>query len=132
MKDMHDLKYLQLFDAYGQLLTEHRRDVCELYYQFDLSLGEIAEQKGVSRQSVSDTLAKSRALLDEYEAKLHHGALLGEAEAKLCALRAHVRQALEAMQARHPELAEEIGRILALLQAESGQGGASADRSNNV
>ena len=43
---MKDLKYLQLFDAYGALLTEHQKEVCELYYMCDLSLTEIAEQKG--------------------------------------------------------------------------------------
>ena len=53
---MKNLKYLQLFDAYGPLLTEHQRELCELYYMCDLSLTEIAEQKGVSKQSVSDTL----------------------------------------------------------------------------
>ena len=61
---MKDLKYLRLFDVYGALLTEHQRDICELYYMCDLSLTEIAEQKGISKQSVSDTLAKCRALLD--------------------------------------------------------------------
>ena len=65
---MKDLKYLQLWDAYNPLLTEHQREICELYYLCDLSLTEIAEQKGISKQSVSDTLAKSRALLDEYGA----------------------------------------------------------------
>ena len=68
---MKDLSYLRLFDTYGGLLTEHQRELCELYYMYDLSLTEIAEQKGISKQSVSDTLAKSRALLDEYEEKLH-------------------------------------------------------------
>ena len=76
---MKDLKYLQLFDAYGPLLTEHQRDVCELYYMCDLSLTEIAEQKGISKQSVSDTLAKSRAALDDYESKLRRVALGREA-----------------------------------------------------
>ena len=67
MHIMKDLKYVQLFDAYGALLTEHQRELCELYYMCDLSLTEIAEEKGISKQSVSDTLAKSRQLLDEYE-----------------------------------------------------------------
>ena len=63
--DEKNIEYLQLLDAYGPLLTGHRREVCELYYMYDLSLTEIAEQQGTSKQSVSDTLAKSRALLDE-------------------------------------------------------------------
>ena len=52
---MKDLKYVQLFDAYGALLTEHQRELCELYYMCDLSLTEIAGEKGISKQSVSDT-----------------------------------------------------------------------------
>ena len=77
---MKDLKYLQLFDAYGALLTEHQRDICELYYMCDLSLTEIAEQKGISKQSVSDTLAKCRALFDGYEDKLRVVAMTGAQE----------------------------------------------------
>ena len=57
---MKDLKYLPLFDAYGALLTGHQREVCELYYMCDLSLTEIAEQKGISKQSVSDTASCRR------------------------------------------------------------------------
>ena len=43
-----------LFDEYRMLLTENKREIFDMYYQLDLSLGEIAEIKGVSRQSVSD------------------------------------------------------------------------------
>ena len=68
MKD--DLEFLALWDAYSPLLTERQREITNLYFNFDLSLGEIAEQKGVSRQSVSDCLAKSRKQLEEYEEKL--------------------------------------------------------------
>lgn len=89
---MKDLTYLQLFDAYGALLTEHQREVCELYYMYDLSLAEIAEQKGTSRQSVSDTLAKSRAALDDYEAKLHHVAVMREADLEISGM-AHAHPA---------------------------------------
>jgi predicted DNA-binding protein YlxM (UPF0122 family) len=69
MKD--DLQFLRLFDLYAPLLTATQREITELYFNFDLSLGEIAEQKGVSRQSVSDCLAKSRKQLQGYEEKLN-------------------------------------------------------------
>ena len=48
-----DMETVRLFDAYGALLTERQRKIAELYYNYDLSLGEIAEENGVSRQSVS-------------------------------------------------------------------------------
>ena len=110
---MKDLKYLQLFDAYGPLLTEHQRDVCELYYMCDLSLTEIAEQKGVSKQSVSDTLAKSRQLLDGYEQKLRVVATAGALE--------EAERKLSAFAERHPEFFSEIKEIASVLN------GADAD-----
>lgn len=112
---MKDLKYLQLFDAYGALLTEHQRDICELYYMCDLSLTEIAEQKGISKQSVSDTLAKSRALLEEYEAKLRHVALNREADLKISEMLTRALRALEALKERHSELSSEIEEIASLM-----------------
>lgn len=115
---MKDLTYLQLFDAYGALLTEHQREVCELYYMYDLSLAEIAEQKGTSRQSVSDTLAKSRAALDDYEAKLHHVAVMREADLEISEMLTRTLRALEAMKASRPELSAEIDRIISLMQID--------------
>ena len=102
---MKDLKYVQLFDAYGALLTEHQRELCELYYMCDLSLTEIAEEKGISKQSVSDTLAKSRQLLDEYEEKLRLGKTLRELS--------RIRSALQDFGQTHPEFANELQQILA-------------------
>ena len=66
-----DLHLLRLWDVYNPLLTDHQREVTDLYFNCDLSLAEIAEQKGCSRQSISDTLQKARRLMEEYEEKLH-------------------------------------------------------------
>ena len=63
-----ELNYL--LDFYGPLLTEHRREVLRLYCEEDLSLSEIAEQLGISRQGVSDALNKGRKQLSDYEEKL--------------------------------------------------------------
>lgn len=68
MKD--DLHFLRLWDMYSPLLTATQREITDLYFNYDLSLGEIAEQKGVSRQSVSDCLQKCRKQLEKYEEKL--------------------------------------------------------------
>ena len=105
---MKDLKYLSLFEAYGALLTGHQREVCELYYMCDLSLTEIAEQKGISKQSVSDTLAKSRVALDEYEQKLH---IVQTAQRA-----AGAAEKLSAFSEKHPEFSAEIREISALLK----------------
>ena len=68
MKD--DLHFLRLWDLYSPLLTATQKEVTDLYFNDDLSLGEIAEQKGVSRQSNSDCLQKCRKQLEKYEEKL--------------------------------------------------------------
>lgn len=115
---MKDLKYLQLWDAYNPLLTVHQREVCELYYLCDLSLTEIAEQKGISKQSVSDTLAKSRALLDEYEEKLHCVRLNTESSLAVSQMLTRTLRALEELKAKHPELSAEIEQIISLMQTD--------------
>lgn len=59
-----------LLDFYGPLLTEHRRELMRLYCEEDLSLAEIAEQMGITRQGVNDAVQKARRQLMDYEAKL--------------------------------------------------------------
>lgn len=57
-------------DFYGCLLTEHQCEMIKLYYDCDISLFEIAEQFGVSRQAVRDTIKRAEKLLVGYEQKL--------------------------------------------------------------
>lgn len=65
-----DLEIGFLLDFYGELLSDSRREAAELYYNEDLSLAEIAESAGITRQGVRDSIAKARAQLSEYEEKL--------------------------------------------------------------
>lgn len=66
-----DLYYTELYEVYKNLLTENQAEVFNLYYLCDLSLGEISDIKGISRQGVSDNIVKTRELLDDYEKKLN-------------------------------------------------------------
>lgn len=60
-----------LLDHYGAMLTDKQRDVIDLYYNQDLSLAEIAEHEGISRQGVRDNIKRGEAFLLEMEQKLH-------------------------------------------------------------
>lgn len=60
-----------LFDFYGELLTEHQRSVYADAVYNDLSLGEIAEERGISRQGVHDLVRRCDKILKSYESRLH-------------------------------------------------------------
>lgn len=60
-----------LFDLYGDLLTEHQREIFGALVNEDLSLSEIAEDQGISRQGVQDLLKRTERKLEEFESKLH-------------------------------------------------------------
>ena len=56
-------------DFFGDLLTEKQREYLDLYHNEDLSLSEIAEKAGISRQGVYDTITRAEKSLDELEQK---------------------------------------------------------------
>ena len=60
-----------LYDFYGELLTEHQRRVYEDVVFNDMSLSEIAEEQGISRQGVHDLIRRCDKILCDYESKLH-------------------------------------------------------------
>ena len=64
---MDALHMTLLFDYYGGMLTDKQRDCFDMRYNQDLSLGEIAEAMGVSRQAVNDNLSRTEALLRRME-----------------------------------------------------------------
>ena len=64
---MDALEMALLYDYYGGMLTEKQSDCFDMRYNQDLSLGEIAESLGVSRQAVNDNLTRTEALLRRME-----------------------------------------------------------------
>ncbi len=58
-----------LYDFYGDMLTDRQKEFYDLYYNEDLSLSEIAENYGISRQGVRDVIVRAEATLNELEDK---------------------------------------------------------------
>jgi len=72
-----------LFDFYGELLTEKQRELFDLYHNQDYSLGEIAENEGVTRQGARDALMRAEKTLTDAEAATGLFARFGSIAARL-------------------------------------------------
>ena len=73
-----DLSICALIDTYGAVLTEKQRAVLQMYYFEDLSLAEIAELEGITRQGVRDAIKRGEAVLLQLEGQLHFADRVGE------------------------------------------------------
>lgn len=65
-----DMTVTMLYDFYGDMLTEKQAEAIDLYYNEDLSLAEIAEPLGISRQGVRDNIKRGEKQLFDLEEKL--------------------------------------------------------------
>ena len=102
-----------LLDYYGGMLTDKQRDCFDMRYNQDLSLGEIAEMQGVSRQAVNDNLSRTEALLRRMEENI--GCVKRDKLARRIA--AEIRSAVTVLDASSdPAVLSSVQRILAALQ----------------
>lgn len=65
-----DLEVIMLFDIYGDMLTQKQRDFIGYYYNDDLSLAEIAQNEGITRQGVRDAIKRAEGQLRDFESHL--------------------------------------------------------------
>lgn len=65
------IKYNELLHIYGSLLSDTQKEIATSYFEYDLSLSEIADEKGISRAAVEDAIKKSIVKLDQLESNLH-------------------------------------------------------------
>ena len=89
-----------LFDFYGDLLTERQREFYDLYYNEDLSLAEIAENYGISRQGVRDVIVRAEASMTEIEDKTHIIRRFHQSQAAIAAIDQAADQLLQAVNER--------------------------------
>lgn len=89
MSDMDDkIRMGDLLGFYGSLLTDHQRQIYTYYAADDLSLSEIAENTGTSRQAVHDLIRRCTREMEEYETCLHLISRFRIAREKILAIRA--------------------------------------------
>lgn len=108
-----DLRLVPLFDLYGELLSESQKNMFDLYYNDDLSLAEIAEHTGITRQGVRDSIKRAEEFLLATEKKLG----FAEKNQQINRITSETEEKITALKVTHPELAEVLDDILAHLQA---------------
>lgn len=100
-----------LLDFYGELLSERKRSVMDMYYNEDLSLAEVANEIGISRQGARDIIKKSEEELLFYENKLGLAERLKKVES--CASELH---AIASEQSLPEDISEKISELLSIVK----------------
>lgn len=95
-----------LFDFYGDLLTERQKEFYDLYYNEDLSLAEIAENYGISRQGVRDVIVRAEAAMTEIEDKTHIIRRFYQTQKEIAAIDEAADRLLDAV--RYGKLSDEL------------------------
>ena len=103
-----------LFDFFGEILTERQKEFFDLYYNEDLSLGEIAENYDISRQGVRDVIVRAEAAMQEIEDKTGQLRRFMQMQPKLAAIEEAAQQikTINYRQYENPELDKLASDIL--------------------
>jgi len=108
-----NLEISYLLDFYGEVLTQKQREVMEQYYNDDLSLSEIGENFGITRQGVRDAIKHGEASLLELEEKVGFAGRYRRMQARLAEMERTVREAKFANSSRYGGLSvTEVNRVL--------------------
>ncbi len=102
-----------LYDFYGDVLTEKQKNIFDLHYNEDLSLAEISELCGITRQGVRDAIIRSEHTLRDLESKIHLVGKYGNIQKQLqdvqnCAKRIRMENNLKS---KSPVIADALDQI---------------------
>lgn len=115
---MADIKFLRLWDIYSPLLTPTQREITDMFFNLDLTVSEIAEAKGISRQGVSECISSARKQLEEYESKLGFSRMLREGDLRLSLILTKANGWAQNFAAAHPEFAHDIKTLCGILDGD--------------
>lgn len=115
---MNKVEFMRLWDAYSALLTPTQQEITNLYFNLDLTLSEIAEEKGISRQAVSDCMNGCKKQLAEYEDKLHMVRLATELSLQISFLLTDVDVWAEKFATAHPEFTAEMEELQQIIRKD--------------
>jgi hypothetical protein len=105
---MNKLQFMRLWDLYNKLLTPTQQEITNLYFNLDLTISEIAESKGITRQGVSECLTSCKKQLADFEDKLGHERMLTSGDLHTSFIMTDVIVWADNFVAAHPEYAQDI------------------------
>lgn len=110
---MDKFSLIALWDVYGGLFTKTRREIASMYFDMDLTVSEIAAEKGITRQAVSECVNDIKKQLTEYEESLGVLKRMNALKAKTESLYTAVKNWTESFKAAHPESGAEAEKLFA-------------------
>jgi len=108
-----NLRLIMLFDIYGELLTPTQKTMFDFYYNDDLSLSEIAENIGITRQGARDSIKRAEEMLLSLEEKLG----LADKLIRIEKASAEVREIVRQLKEKYPEENRDFDRMLTILES---------------
>lgn len=108
---MDKFSFITLWDAYRGLLTPTQQEITDLYFNLDLTLTEIADEKGITRQGVSECLKTCKKQLEEYEEKLGFCRAVEELSLNTSFLMTDAGRWADRFKCAHPEFTDEIKEL---------------------
>ena len=125
---MDKFSFIALWDVYGGLLTDVQSEITDMYFNLDLTVSEIAAEKGISRQAVSDCIKGCKKQLESYEEKLRVCEKLQNFSICENAFYSKVAAWAENFKRLHPELKSDVWELEKILGSQYIRDG--SDRSN--
>ena len=110
------VRQTMLYDFYGELLTSHQKKIYEDAVFGDLSLSEIAEEQGISRQGVHDLIRRCNRIMEEYEEKLQLIRKFSETKEQVEKIRSLTKIRMSAESFEKDDSGDEKGRFAQISQ----------------
>ena len=115
---MNKTEFMRLWDIYNGILTPTQREFTDLYFNFDLTVSEIAAEKGVTRQAVSECLQNCKKQLEELENKLCFAKNLTKISLEMSLMVTSMNIWAEEFKRAHPELEEDIKKLSEIINKD--------------
>ncbi len=115
---MNKIEFMRLWDIYKGLLTATQREITDLYFNLDLTVSEIAAEKNISRQGVSECLKTCKKQLEEFEQKLGFSRTLTEISLAESFMRTDAALWTQLLLSAHPELKDEAENLVSILDKD--------------